>query len=82
MSDAPRPGVVVDTMVISWLFDERPNPVADLYRVLIGRAPVVLAFHTVRSFVSVRYELGGESYDVAGSSGVSRSYLSSSPTTR
>jgi len=36
MSDAPRPGVVVDTMVISWLFDERPNPVADQYRVLIG----------------------------------------------
>src|ERR1035438_811426 len=47
MSDAPRPGVVVDTMVISWLFDERPNPVADQYRVLIGRAPVVLAFQTV-----------------------------------
>ena len=44
MSDAPRPGVVVDTMVISRLFDERPNPVADQYRVLIGRAPVVLAF--------------------------------------
>jgi hypothetical protein len=36
MSDAPRPGVVVDTMVISWLFDERPNPLAGHYRVLIG----------------------------------------------
>lgn len=32
MSEARRGGVVVDTMVISWLFDERPNPLADRYR--------------------------------------------------
>jgi hypothetical protein len=36
MSDAPREGVVVDTMVISWLFDDRPNPLANRYRTLIG----------------------------------------------
>lgn len=47
MSDAPREGVVVDTMVISWLFDDRPNPLAERYRALIGPAPVLLAFHTV-----------------------------------
>jgi predicted nucleic acid-binding protein len=34
-------------MVISWLFDERPNPLAESYRELIGAAPVVLAFQTV-----------------------------------
>lgn len=34
-------------MVISWLFDERPNPLAELYRRLIGPAPVLLAFQTV-----------------------------------
>ncbi len=40
-------GLVVDTMIISWLFDGRPNPQADLYRVLIGSRPVLLSFHTV-----------------------------------
>jgi len=40
-------GVVVDTMVISWLFDQRPNPVADRYRALIGTRPVLRAFQTV-----------------------------------
>jgi predicted nucleic acid-binding protein len=44
---APRPGVVVDTMVISGLFDDRANHLADQYRVLIGDTPVLLAFHTV-----------------------------------
>ena len=45
---AARPlGVVVDTMVISWLFDDRPNPLADRYRELIGPQPVLLAFQTV-----------------------------------
>jgi hypothetical protein len=34
-------------MVISWLFDERPNRLADRYRELIGPAPVLLAFQTV-----------------------------------
>ncbi len=40
-------GVVVDTMVVSWLFDERPNPLAERYRDLIGPASVLLAFQTV-----------------------------------
>jgi predicted nucleic acid-binding protein len=47
MTAAPPTGVVVDTMVISWLFDERPNPLAERYRDLIGPAPVLLAFQTV-----------------------------------
>jgi predicted nucleic acid-binding protein len=47
MSDARTEGVVVDTMVISWLFDDRPNPLADRYRALIGARPVLLAFQTV-----------------------------------
>jgi tRNA(fMet)-specific endonuclease VapC len=47
MTAVPPTGVVVDTMVISWLFDERPNPLAERYRALIGPAPVLLAFQTV-----------------------------------
>ncbi|HZU45789.1 MAG TPA: hypothetical protein VFA16_00815 [Mycobacterium sp.] len=47
MNDAHPAGVVVDTMVISWLFDDRPNPLADRYRALIGPVPVLLAFQTV-----------------------------------
>lgn len=47
MSDARAAGVVVDTMVISWLFDDRPNTLAESYRELIGSEPVVLAFQTV-----------------------------------
>jgi tRNA(fMet)-specific endonuclease VapC len=47
MTDARPEGVVVDTMVISWLFDQRANPVADRYRALIGVRPVLLAFQTV-----------------------------------
>lgn len=47
MIDARPRGVVVDTMVISWLLDERANPVADRYRALIDATPVVLAFQTV-----------------------------------
>ena len=34
-------------MVISCLFDERPNPLAELYRILIGPAPVVSALKAV-----------------------------------
>jgi len=45
--DARPAGVVVDTMVISWLLDDRPNPVADRYRVLIDTRPVLLALQTV-----------------------------------
>lgn len=47
MSEARPPGVVVDTMVISWLLDERANPLADGYRALIGERPAMLAFQTV-----------------------------------
>lgn len=47
MTDAVHVGVVVDTMVVSWLFDDRLNPVADRYRELIGASPVLLAFQTV-----------------------------------
>jgi hypothetical protein len=60
MTDAPRLGVVVDTMVISWLFDDRTNPLANQYRELIGDAPVLLAFHTVMElrFGAMRAEWG------------------------
>jgi predicted nucleic acid-binding protein len=34
-------------MVISWLFDDRPNRLADRYRGLIGQRRVLLAFQTV-----------------------------------
>jgi hypothetical protein len=44
MTIAQPSGVVVDTMVISWLFDDRPNPLADRYRMLVGPRPVLLAF--------------------------------------
>ena len=47
MTNAQPPGVVVDTMVISWLFDGRPNPLADRYRALIGPKPVLLVFQSV-----------------------------------
>lgn len=47
MTGALVAGVVVDTMVISWLLDERPNPLAERYRALVGTAPVLLAFQTV-----------------------------------
>jgi predicted nucleic acid-binding protein len=40
-------GVVVDTMVISRLFDQRTDPVVDQYRAMISTIPVVLAFQTV-----------------------------------
>ncbi len=47
MTNAQPVGLVVDTMVISWLFDDRPNTLADRYRALIGSRPVLLAFDTV-----------------------------------
>lgn len=47
MTNAQPRGVVLDTMVISWLLDDRPNLLADRYRELIGLNPVLLAFHTV-----------------------------------
>lgn len=47
MTYAQPVGVVVDTMVISWVLDDRPNTLADRYRQLIGPQPVLLAFQTV-----------------------------------
>lgn len=47
MTDPPQNSLVVDTMVISWLMDERPNALGERYRELIGSAPVLLAFQTV-----------------------------------
>ena len=47
MTGARASGVIVDTMVVSWLFDERPNPLADQYRELVGSQPVLLAFQSV-----------------------------------
>ncbi len=52
MTEARRPGVVVDTMVVSWLFGDRPDALALRYRDLIGVAPVVLAFQTI---MEIRY---------------------------
>lgn len=44
----PEPRLaVVDTMVASWLLDERPNNLADRYRELIGDREVLLPFQTV-----------------------------------
>lgn len=47
MTGSSPEAVVVDTMVISWLLDDRPNPLADRYRTLIGPSRVLLAFQTV-----------------------------------
>ncbi|MGF2944599.1 PIN domain-containing protein [Mycobacterium sp. Lab-001] len=47
MTNTQPSSVVVDTMVISWLFDDRPNRPAEHYRMLISPRPVLLAFHTV-----------------------------------
>jgi hypothetical protein len=55
MTAARASGVVVDTMVISWLFDDRPNSVADHYRTLIDATPALLAFQTV---MELRYGAG------------------------
>lgn len=47
MIDGRVGGVVVDTMVISWLLDERLNAAADRYPALIDLEPVLLTFQTV-----------------------------------
>lgn len=47
MSGAPATGVVVDTMVISWLLDDRAEDLASQYRDLIAANPVLLAFQTL-----------------------------------
>ena len=40
-------GVVVDTNVLSWLFDQRTNPLRDRYRSLIDDRRVLVAFQSV-----------------------------------
>ena len=48
MTDAqPTGAVVVDTIVISWLLDDRPNRLADHHRNRLGAQPVLVAFQTV-----------------------------------
>jgi predicted nucleic acid-binding protein len=47
VSPDPTAAVVLDTMVISWLLDEHPNPLAEEYRQLIGSRPTLLSFQTV-----------------------------------
>jgi predicted nucleic acid-binding protein len=46
MNDARRAGVVLDTMVVSWLIEDR-LPLAPRYRALVGSEPVLLAFQSV-----------------------------------
>ena len=47
MTSGQPDGVVVDTMVFSRLFAQHPSPIAEQYRRVIGRSPVLLAFQTV-----------------------------------
>ena len=72
----------MDTMMISWLFDERPNRPADRYRELIGVAPVLLAFQTVMELRLARCVPGGVSSGGVGLSSGSGSFPSCSPMTR
>ena len=51
-------------MVINWLFDDRPNPLADRYRKLFGPQPVLLAFQTVMERCQlIGHALGGKLHD-------------------
>jgi predicted nucleic acid-binding protein len=52
MTSRDESGVVVDTMIVSWLLNERSTPVAERYRALLGDRAVLLAFQTV---VELRY---------------------------
>jgi predicted nucleic acid-binding protein len=47
VTDARRAGVVVDTMVMSWLIEPERSPLADPYRELIGGRPTLVVFQTV-----------------------------------
>jgi predicted nucleic acid-binding protein len=47
VTDARRAGIVVDTMVISWLIEPDRSPLADPYRQLIGERSAVVVFQTV-----------------------------------
>lgn len=72
MTNAQPSGVVVDTMVISWLFDDRPHPLADRYRGLIGQTRVLLAFQTVMELRYGPCAPGGVNCGADGSKDASR----------
>jgi len=82
MTDARASGVVVDTMVISWLFENRPNPLADRYQELIGSEPVVLAFQTVMELRFGALRAGWGELRRRRLNAVSARWRSSNPTTR
>jgi hypothetical protein len=81
MTDARGPGVVVDTMVTSWLLDDRPNLLADRYRDLIGSQPVLVAFQTVMELRFGALRAGGASCGAGDSNVTSQPSRSFSPTT-
>lgn len=82
MTAARAAGVVVDTMVVSWLFDDGLNPVADHYRTLIDATPVLLAFQTVMDCAKERCGPDGVSCVAVGWNGASLSSPLSNPTMR
>ena len=47
MTAALQAGVVLDTMVMSWLLEPDRSPLAEPYEELIGGRPIVVAFQTV-----------------------------------
>jgi hypothetical protein len=63
----------MDAMVISWLFDDRPNRLAERYRVLIAPRPVLLAFQTVMELAMEFCAPGGANCGADGLNGVSLS---------
>jgi hypothetical protein len=69
-------------MVISWLFDDRPNSVADQYRTLIDATPVLLAFQSVMELRYGALRAGWGSCVAVGWNDVSLNSQSSNPTTR
>lgn len=82
MTAARAAGVVVDTMVVSWLFDDRPNALADQHRTLIDATPVLLAFQTVMELRYERCAPDGASCVAAGWNDASLSLPLSNPTMR
>ena len=47
MSDARQAGVVVDTMVMSWIIEPERSPLSGPYEQLIDGRPIAVAFQTV-----------------------------------
>lgn len=82
MTVVPPVGVVVDAMVISWLFDDRPSRLADGYRALIGATPVLIAFQIVMELRSGAMRLGGANLGTVASIVGSPSWSSFSPMMR